>query len=228
MSFRRLSVSALSALMLGATSLLGAAPAQAAGECSVSLPTKISITSPYKEVKVSFSGECVWDDGYGAWSVTHPTEGIVDYLIFDASDYAYPQTQYMGIYDWEPRGTWNTRGEGAWDSSYNSLMQNERTTSVRLGSRNSLSGARSGNYVTLTAKATRYLPSQGAYRNWSGATTKFYSQKSDGTWRYLKTVTTDSYGKATAKVYASTTRKFKAVTSSTSSTWGRTSSAITR
>lgn len=222
----RRSLAAAAALL--ASSVLVAPPAQAAGDCRVSNTSKVAITSPYKEVKVVFSGECTTDNGYGSWEVLHPTEGPVDYLIYDADYYEYGTTQYMGIYDWEPLGTWTIRGEGAWDGDYNSLKQNERTMTVKLGSKTSFGTSRSGSRVTLTAKPTYYSPDARAYRAWKGATVKFYSKNSDGSWTLRKTATTDSTGMARVVIDSSSARVWKAVTADVSNKWGSTSATSTR
>lgn len=216
-------------LAIFASTTLIAAPAQAAGDCNVSTPSKVSITSPYKEYKITFSGECTYDNGYGSWDVIHPTQGYQDILIYDAESSAYPKTQYMGFYDWNtPRGKYAVRPGGAWDGDYNDLTQNTRSMTVKLGTRVSLSSARSGSYVTLTAKSTYYSPARSAYRTNPGATVKFYSKKSDGTWAWRKTVTADSYGVAKLKIYSSTAKDWKAVVQETSTKWSRTSSVVRR
>jgi hypothetical protein len=218
---------ALCALALS-TPLL-AAPAQAADNCKVSVPSKISITSPYKEVTVKFSGSCT-SDGWAAWDVVHPTQGLVNMLLFDSDSYLNSSTsQKMAVYDWDPRGTWNVRPEGAWrNSTFDELQQNTISTKVKVGTRVSLSSSRSGSYVTLVAKPTYYSPSASAFRASKSTTVSFYSQRSDGTWKLRKTAASNSKGVATVKISAGTTQRWKATVAEGSGRWGATSKVVSR
>ena len=219
----------IAAVCLGLALLVpAAAPASAAGSCSVTVPSKIALSSPFKEVKVQFSAGCQTNRAWAWWDVVHPTKGPVNYLDYDYET-ATSRTGSMDVYDWDPLGTWNVRPQGAYDGNFEPMVQNTTKTVVKLHSRVGLSSSRSGKYVTLTAKPTAYSPKYETYRPWSSATVKFYYRTSaTGSWKLGATRTSNSSGVASARLYASTVREFRVVTTETSGRWGRTSSVIRR
>lgn len=89
-------------------------------------------------------------------------------------------------------------------------------------------GSGPGSAVTLTSKVTAYNTSASAFRPKSGATVKFYSKNSDGTWSYKGSAKTGSTGSARLTVTSSTKRIWKAVTVESPTTWGSTSATATR
>lgn len=200
------------------------APAQAASSCNVFVPSKVSITSPYRTVTGRYSSGCLQSTDWAAWDVVHPTEGPGEFFFFEGQS-----SETLDWYAWYPLGTYTVRAEGGYDTNYNPVVQNSPKMTVRVGSRVSASTSRSGNYVTVKAKATRYSRSAETYRNWPGATAVLRQKKcSTCSWQTVKTGTTNRYGQASFTVYASTKRSWQVVTSNTSSTWGRTSSTLTR
>ncbi len=134
----------------------------------------------------------------------------------------------MGYYDWEYRGTWNVRPSGAWDGYYDELWQNTTATVVKLGAKATVSTSRSGNYVSLTSRPTYYSPNSDGYRPWAAATVRFYYKDSAGNWRWAKTTTSNSSGVATARIYASSARDWKAVVAESSTKWSATSATSRR
>ncbi|MGE9808826.1 hypothetical protein [Janibacter sp. G1551] len=211
-----------------ATATAVATPASAAGYCSVALPTKVSVTSPYKAIRASFSSGCTVNNVFASWSLVHPTQGPIDGVLFDAQDrnVSYETVEF---YDWEPRGRYDVRPDGAFSQDdYADVTQNERTLTVKLGSRQSAAGARSGSYVTVSGTAARYSPNAGAFRAWSGATVRLYQKKSGGSWTYVKTTTSNSTGRVSVKAYASTARYFQLRSADSSTTWGTTSASVYR
>jgi hypothetical protein len=219
----------IAAVCLGLALLVpAAAPASAAGSCGVTVPSRIALTSPYKEVKVQFSAGCEVNRAWAWWDVVHPSQGLVNILDYDFET-ATSRTSYLDIYDWDPLGTWNVRPQGGYDGNDDPVVQNTTKTVVKVHSKVALSGSRSGNYVTLTAKPTAYSPNYNTYRAWPGATVKFYYRTSaTGTWKLGATRTSSSSGVATARLYASTVRDFRVVTTETSGRWGQTSSVVRR
>lgn len=205
-----------------------AVPAQSAGTCTISVPSTVAINAPYQEYKVNFSGTCTWRAGSsGAWKAVHPTQGLQDFYLYDRSS-TYPRTQYAGVYDFEALGKRAVRPAGAYDGNFNSLTQNTTAMTVKLGSRNKLTTSRSGSYVTLRSKVTRYSVNAEAHRAWSGATVKFYSKNADGSWTLRKTASSNTYGNTSTRLWAPKATTWKAVTSATSTTWGRTSATSLR
>ena len=196
--------------------LMTAAPAQAYGSCGVSVPSKVAITSPYREITARFSSGCDLYASYASWDVVHPTQGLEDILIYDGRS-----TDTMDWYDWSPLGTYTVRPNHAWDENFDDVVQNSPRMTVRLGSGLRVSHSRSGKYVTITAKSSRYSANARSYRSWAGATaTLRFRNCTSCAWTRVRSTTTNRYGQATFKVSSSRERYWQVATSNTSSTWG--------
>lgn len=216
-------VAAAAALSLVPTVMV-AAPSQAAYSCNITVPSKVSITSPYREITATFSNGCLYYAESAWWDIIHPTQGWEGSFDFEGRS-----TDVEDWYDWSPLGTYSIRPEGAYDHNYDDMTQNSRTMAVRLGSRMSASSSRAGNYVTVKGTATRYSRNAEAYRPWANAKVSLRQKScSSCSWKWVKTGYTDRYGRVTLKAYASTNRYWQIATIDTSSTWGRASSTLKR
>lgn len=217
-------VAAVAAISLVPTAV-AVAPAQAYGSCSISVPSKVSIYSPYREITAKFSAGCVRYAQDAWWDIVHPTQGYSGGFNYDGTH----STDTIDWYDFKGTGTFKIRPEGAYDDDYDDLPQNSTTMTVKLGSRTTASSTRSGRYVTVKGMAKRYSPAAGGYRPWSGAKASLQMKScSSCSWKYVKSGTTNGSGVVTMKAYASTSRHWRVVTSDTSSTWGRASSYTKR
>lgn len=211
---------AVSLIPLSAT----AAPAQAAYSCSVSVPSTVSITSPYRTITGTFSEGCRRYADWADWSVVHPTQGPWDVFFYDGQ-----RTEQLDWYDWSPLGTYTVRPESAYDHNFRPMKQNSRKMTVRLGSKTAASSSRSGRYVTVKATATRYSPNAQKYRAWPGAKVSLRQKScSSCSWKWVKSAKTDSKGRASVKAYASTSRYWQIATVDSSTTWGKASNTLRR
>ncbi|ROR90554.1 hypothetical protein [Nocardioides aurantiacus] len=213
-----LSVGALLASML----TMGASPAAAYGTCSVQLPSKLTVDAPFKRFVGRLAPDC-YESGtdYAAWDVEHDYYGPDDIFIFDSGE----TSSDWAFYDWGNLGSYTIRPSGAWDYDYNDVSQNTVTTSVRLGSRLSMTSSRSGRYVTLRATATRYKPSASGFRAWGGRPVSVYTRTSStAPWKYLRTRTTDKYGKIATRIDQRYVRDYQARLGNTAAVWGKTAS----
>lgn len=201
-----------------------AVPAQAAYSCTVSVPSKVTISSPYRGITARFSSGCLNYGDWGWWSVVHPTQGPTEFLSYEGAS-----SDTMDWYDWNSMGTYTVRPEGAWDLRYNEMTQNSPKMTVKLGARQSAGSSRSGNYVTVKGTSTRYSPSAGTYRPWAGTKVALRTKScSSCSWKLVKTGTSDRYGRVSLKTYASTARYWRLTTADTGNTWGRASATIRR
>ncbi|OAB87392.1 hypothetical protein AWH69_04685 [Janibacter melonis] len=211
-------VAAVAAISLVPTAV-AVAPAQAYYSCSVSVPSKVSITSPYREITARFSSGCLSYAETASWDVVHPTQGIEDFIWFEGES-----TYTMDWYDWTPLGRYKVRADGAYDYEWDEMSQNSTTMTVKLGSRTALKGSRSGSTVTLKATATRYSPNHERYRAWSGARASLQKKAcSSCSWSTVKSATTNRYGEVTMRSSAPGARYWRVVTADSSTTWGRAS-----
>src|SRR5665648_407251 len=123
-----------------------AAPAAADGGCSLLIPSKVRISTPYKAVTGRLGSNCASAGAIDAsWNLYHPTQGWTDNLSF------YPSTsETWHVYDWDVTPavyTWYP--SYAYDSDYDDIAQNRPKTDVRVGSGASIYTSRSGSYVTI-------------------------------------------------------------------------------
>ena len=206
---------------------VASAPADAAGSCGVSVPSKVSVYSPYRTVTGTFSAGCRQNADWAAWDVIHPTQGMQDMFFYDRAEGRTSES--LDWYDWNPTGTYTVRGSGAYDRWDGVMTQNSPKMTVKLGSRMSASSSRAGRYVTVKGTATRYSPYAGTYRAWSGAKVSLRQKScSSCSWKWVKSGTTNRYGRVSIKTYASTSRYWQIATTDSSTTWGKASSTLRR
>jgi hypothetical protein len=197
-------------------------PAQAIpGGCSVVLPSKLTVDAPYKRFTARLGSDCASSGkDYASWDVDHSYYGPDDILIFDTGQ----STAVWEFYDWDHLGTYYLRPSFAYDADSNQLPQNTLTTSVRLGSRLTLTTARTGQFVTLRSAATRFTPSADRFRPWVGNPMALYRRANGATaWHYFRTVRTNKSGQISARFKQASALYYQARTADTSTTWGRVS-----
>lgn len=206
---------------------VASAPADAARSCGISVPSKVSVYSPYRTVTGRYSDGCRWYADWADWDVVHSTQGWQDWFTYDRADGRTSES--LDWYDWNPTGTYTVRAAGAFDRWGNDMTQNSPKMVVKVASKTAGSSYRSGRYVTVKGTATRYSPYAGTYRAWSGAKVSLRQKSCSAcSWRWVKSGTTNRYGRVSIKAYASTSRYWQIATVDTSSTWGRASSTLRR
>lgn len=201
-----------------------AAPAQAAGSCSISVPSKVSVSSPTRDLTATFSAGCSKYAVDAWWGVMTPAGEYADMFHFDGA-----RTDTIEWYDVNRTGTFRVQADEAYDEAHELVPQNSTSMSVRFASRTAVTSARSGSTVSVTATTSRYAWSASAFRPWAGAKATLESRKcSTCAWTPVKTGTTSTKGVVTLTAYASTARSWRVVTADTPSTWGKVSSTTTR
>ena len=213
----------LAALVPGISS-----PALAAGTCSVWVPRHLTVDSPHERFVAHLQGDCR-DSGenWASWDIRHYAYGLTDQAEF-ASDTGNTQSVWE-FDDWEDLGTYFIEPWGAYDARYFWLSQNTLTRPVRFGSRLSLTASRSGNQLTLRSHVSRYRPWASGFRSWVGKSVAFsYKTCPSCAWHHIKTPATDEHGDASVRVHAAHARDYRAIISTISTTWGRTSGAVHR
>ena len=219
---RALAVIAASLLPL---TVVAAPSAQAASSCNISVPSKVAISSHYREIKGTFSAGCRYGAEYAFWSVIHPTQGAMDGFWFDPG----MTSETLDWYDWNPKGVYTVRGDGAYDLDYDPMAQNSPKMTVKLGSRLYVGTSRSGSVVTISGSASRYSTYYGTFRPWSGKSVTLQSKScSSCSWKYVTSASTNRYGKVTIKRSASTARYWRLRTTDDSTTFGHTSATSKR
>ena len=225
-SLRRCVVLPLVALIGGLFNVLLAAPASAYGTCSIVAPTRLTVDKPFKRFVGSLGDDC-YEAGvdWASWDIRHAYYGPDDMYFFDSGQ----ATATWDFYDWDHLGTYYIEPDSAYTVDSDTLEQNSLVATVRLGSRATLSATRTGKYVTLRTKATRYTPSAEGFRAWRGRAVAFsYRTCATCSWKHLKTRTTGSTGRVQYRFFSPRAKYFRATTSDISTTWGRASGTVRR
>jgi hypothetical protein len=220
--------SLLAALGLVATSLVAATPpASAAGTCSLYVPSKLTISQPYRAIAVTLGPNCNAagvTDAY--WAAFHPTQGQVE----AASFYDGDQAEIIDLYDYSTLGQWNWRPGGAFDDNGNRVYQYSPYTDVRLGSYARLTATRgAGNKVTIRTGAARYWQTGRKFINWADARGQIqYRTPGSMTWRSLKEVYSSAGGAYSYTYTTTAARDYRVVLRSTGTIWGSISPVVRR
>jgi hypothetical protein len=187
-------VIATAGLVAAAPAAAAAPPKPTAGGCSVAIPSKIAITSPYREVPAWLTANCTAaGTDVALWEALHPTQGSQGGIIFDGET-----TTTYELYDVVDLGRWKWQPRGAFDAESDPIVQNTPYTDVKVGSWASLTGTRSGAKVTLTTSVARYSSSYERYIPWAGATGQLqYRIKGTTAWKALAGVKANASGKYT-------------------------------
>lgn len=203
---------------------LSATSAEAAGTCSISVPSKVAIESPYKKITASLGSGCASNGVVDAsWDLVHRYYGIEDFFIFGPNT-----SDSIGFYDFQRMGTYDVEGDYAYTYEYDDVAQRDSTMVIRFGSRLSMTSSRSGSYVTLKAAARRYSPTYERFAYWKNKSVKVQYRTAGGSWTTVKTVKTNSKGAISVKLKASSKRTYRAVTADQTNSWGRTSNTVRR
>ncbi|MFC0624771.1 hypothetical protein [Kribbella deserti] len=215
--------SLLSALtVFAAVGVAPVAPATAstAGSCSLRVPARIAINSPYQAVKVSLGPNCAAAgvvDAY--WTAYHPVAGGAAFAAFETK----ARTGVVDVYDFDPLGRWSWRPSGAFGDGSEPIAQNSLTSMVKVASWSGLKASRAGAKVTLTVSAARYAASLDRLVGWAAATGQLqYKVPGTTTWKPLKSVRTTNTGHYTYTYTMPTPRDYRAVFPTTSLIWNTT------
>ncbi|GAA2035343.1 hypothetical protein GCM10009740_27820 [Terrabacter terrae] len=221
----RRALAAVSAVAALATTLAvsTAAPASAAGTCTVNTPTRWTISSPVKTMNVTLASNCAAGT-HAIWEAV-ASKGTVDGVIFDGT-----RTEPFDVYDDDPLGRWTWRPNTCYNADFTeTCTQNTRTMDVRLGGWSGLTATRSGAKVTVTTSAARYAYSLDKFVPWTGVRgTVQYKAPTATTWTSLKYVYPASNGRYTFSYTMSSTRDYRVVFPDTTLIWGHTSATVRR
>ncbi|MCE1177886.1 MAG: hypothetical protein LWW86_02465 [Micrococcales bacterium] len=212
---------AVTAVLAAAPLALSAAPASAAGSCNLYAPSRVSIVSPYREIRVSFSSGCASaTDAY--WTALHPSQGYQTAVF-------YPDDYYFALYDFDDRGTWRWNPEGAWGYNDQELTQNMPYTDIRLGSRADISATRSGSKVSFYTRTQRYAYSVSAFVAYRPNPVALLQRQKPGTttWSSIKYLYPDSAGVYRYSYSYSTRANYRVLVRDAAGIWGSNSRTIT-
>ena len=212
--------------LLTAATVTAAAPAEAAGTCSLYVQSRIVISQPYRAITVKEGPNCaaayVSD---AAWSAYHSTQGQINFVYFQNG----ARTDIVDVYDFEPLGRWTWRPEGAYTSNFDAVFQYTTYTDVRLGSFGRVVPTRIGSKINVKTKAGRYWVGGSKFIGWSGARGQIqWRTPGSSTWHALKDVYSTSTGTYSYTYTTSLTRDYRVVLMAAPTIWGSTSPIVRR
>ncbi len=209
---------------------LSATSAEAAGTCTIVAPSRVTVVSLETTVTTRLGKDCTANGFVNAeWDLRHQywykREGSFTGVWFPRPSVT---TRSFDFYDTYRMGTYDLTPYSASTDTGRRLQQNKKTVVIRYGSRLGLTSSRSGSYVTLKAVATRYGPYVEHFIAWKSKPVAVQYRTSTGSWKTVKTVTSNSKGAISLKLKASSTRSYRAVTADQTNSWGRTSNTVRR
>jgi hypothetical protein len=219
--------SLLVAVGLVTTGLVAATPtASAAGTCSLYVPSKLTISQPYRAITVTLGPNCAAagvNDAF--WTAYHPSQGPQGAAAFFDGD----QSEIVDLYDYASVGVWNWRPGGAYGSMGERVYQYSPYTDVRLGSYTRVAATRTGTKVTLRTSAARYWPGGEKFIGWADARGQIqYRTPGSTTWRGLKEIYSNGIGAYSYTYTTTAARDYRVVLRSTATIWGSTSPIVRR
>lgn len=171
--------------------------ASAAGQCSIVVPSKVTIDQPYRALTARLANDCfAAGTAYASWDFIHPSQGFQHIAIFDGTI-----TDAWDVYDWKPTGVYTVRPSHARDANYDDVFQNTTTTTVKLGARLTATAKRANGKLTLSTTAKVYSPNANTWVGRSKAKVSLM-RKAPGSnsWTWVKSATATSTGKVSLTV----------------------------
>jgi hypothetical protein len=190
----------LATLVAYATAVAIPSPALAATtQCSLVMPTKVVLDAKTVTSTVRLGSNCSRNDAdHAYWDLVHSTGKIaeLDWLPEDFADGVNAAS--FEWYDADPKGRYTSRAVEAETTEGARLTQNSPVTLVKYASRLSTSVTRTSTRLTWSVRATQWSGAKHAYVPRAGVNVGvFHRATPDSDWRYVKSVTTSSTGRAT-------------------------------
>lgn len=184
--------------------------------CDVLVSSQVRVNAPVERIPARLAAGCAaLDTVYATWNIEHATDGFAEVLVYEQTS-----TDTWTLYDDEPTGTYLVLPKGARAGDLDDVPQNSTRSVVRRDSRVALSGSRSGRYVTLEARLTRYVPGADGFRAWrKRAVTVSYRTCPTCAWQRLGARTTDRTGRTTYRFRAAKVRDYRVRAAGTSRVW---------
>lgn len=184
--------------------------------CDVLVRSRVRVNAPVERIPARLAAGCAaLGTVYATWNIEHATDGFAEVLVYEQTT-----TDTWSLYDDEPTGTYLVLPRGARAGDLDDVPQNSTRSVVRRDSRVALSGSRSGRYVTLEARLTRYVPRADGFRAWRKRTvTVSYRTCPTCSWHRLGSRTTDRTGRTTFRFRATKVREYRVRAAGTARVW---------
>ncbi|GAB3824431.1 hypothetical protein [Kribbella italica] len=204
-----------------------ASKAEAAGPCTLSLPTRVAIGKPVITLNGKRIGGCNVRDNTSGWLLDHPSIGDVNGILFDATDplgkgqWSVPDNHPIGNQTWYGIGSIN--GDGT------EFTQNNLPVTVKLAAGAWISSSRTADVVTLKGTSLLYSVTTNSYFKRSAAGVFQFREKGSTVWQTLKGgLWTNSKGEVSLSYRYSKVRDYRFALYSTPISWDLGSAVTTR
>ena len=205
----------------------GTGPASYTPHCSLVMPTKVVIGAKTTRMNFSIASNCrtnAADHAY--WNFVHATKGGGWELRFESADLRYPNW-YLDWPDGAPMGAWALRSAGAERADGIELPQNSATVQAKYASRIAAGVTRTSNSLSWAVTATQWSGSKHAWSPRPKVTVGLFHLPTGGTtWKYVKSVTTTSTGKATVALSSLKTGSYRLSVGETPTVWASYSTPV--
>jgi hypothetical protein len=217
----------LPAVVVAATAVAIPAPALAAGEqCTIILPTKVVVTAETVTSPVKFGSNCAASEtDVAGWDLNH-SAGYVDTIVFAAEEFA-DGVSSTDWFDVDPMGRYVIAGAGAYRADETEVTQNSRVALVKYGSRLVTTVTRTRTGLSWAVTAQQWSGRSHAYVARPRVTVGLFHQTStSAAWKYVKSVTTTSTGRATVSLGTTKTGNYRLVVAETPTIWASYSKSV--
>jgi hypothetical protein len=205
-------------------------PAAAApSQCSLVMPTKVVIDDDTVPTDIRLSSNCFTNGAdHAYWDLLHPGSGWGGPLDFESADFASGDPDYyIEWYDDDPMGNWYLEPVEAAQADGDPLTQNSAVTKVKYASRLTTKVTRTSTRLTWAVTATQWSGRTHGWNTRAKVTVSLFHQATGSTtWRYVKSVTTTSTGKATMVMNSPKAGNYRLVVGETPTVWASYSSPI--
>jgi hypothetical protein len=199
-----------------------AAPAVAAGSCSIILPARVQIASQYTVITAHPSSDCAASRSTDAsWNVSPSRSG--DFFSFGAGTLSSSYTFYSS---WSTVGVLRAVATGATDSG-GYLSQNSPTYTVKYATWAYVASSRSGRAVHINALIKNYSNSPSGMARGAGRPVSV-QRYIHGAWQTILVRTTSSTGQFTVGFVQPRAYSYRLVAAETKTAWGALSATTVR
>jgi hypothetical protein len=220
MRVKSLVVAALAAAGLVVCS--GGAASAATAQCSIVVPSKVTIDQEYRAVPLRLSSNCrAAAVDYASWNFMHATKGWQNIAIFDGAT-----TDTWDLYYWDPVGTYTVRPSSNSTVDFDQVTQNTAKTVVKLGARLTATASRADGKLTLSSTAKTYSPRLSTWAPRPGATVSLmYRASGSSTWTWVKSARSSSSGRVSLSVVPKA-GQYRLAIGETPTVWAVSSAAV--
>jgi hypothetical protein len=194
--------------------------ALAASQCALVMPTKVVVNQQTERMDFNLTASCQTNSAdHAYWDLTH-SNGTGGPLHFESADIEQ-RYFYIEWYDTDAMGNWHLTPEGAAQADGDPLTQNSATIKVKYGSRFVSKVTRSSTGALSWAVTAQQW--SGRAHTWVGRSKVnvglFHLPTGSTTWKYVKSVTATSTGRATVTLGAPKSGSYRLMVGETPTAW---------